>query len=141
MDGMAIHEKAHDGGGLIVQMVVEAVDRGIEADGSSLQVSVLAAFGQAVLQVAQFDDQAFDDRFQAALVGGLVVGLAGSSDGGGVHSKNPLRFGVTAVISRLDLLQLDLNSQQKERCTISSAQQRRLPLDETLERASRKVYL
>lgn len=44
-------------------MFVEAIDRGIDASGGGFQVGILAAFGEAVFQVAQFDDQAFDDRF------------------------------------------------------------------------------
>jgi hypothetical protein len=68
-------------GRLIGEVFVKAVDRGVDSGGGSLQMGVLAAFGQAMFQVAQFDDQAFDDRFQSA----LMVGLASGGDGGGVH--------------------------------------------------------
>jgi hypothetical protein len=65
------------------QMLIQTINSSINASGGGLQVGILAAFGEAMFQVAQFDDQAFDDRFQAA----LVVDLASSDDGGGVHGE------------------------------------------------------
>jgi len=74
------------------------------------------------------------DRSQATLAGSL----ASSGDGSGVHGGSPLRFGVTAVISRSSLLQLAPNSQQAGRCGEAIVQQRPVLLDETLERASNR---
>jgi hypothetical protein len=48
-------------------MVIQAVNRSIDASGSGLDVGVVQALSEAVFEVAQFDDQAFNDRSEATL--------------------------------------------------------------------------
>lgn len=82
-------------------------------------MGVLPACGEAVFEVAQFDDQALDASAQAA----LVEGGASRGDEGSFHGESPLQVETTAVISHSDLLQLAPISQQKQCCEASRMQQ------------------
>lgn len=50
------------------EVVIEAIDRGIQASGCSAKIRILESFGEAMLDVAQFDDQSLGGSPEATLV-------------------------------------------------------------------------
>ena len=60
-------------------MLIQTVDRGVNTCSCSLYISVLKTFGEAVFEIAQFNDEALSDSAQTS----LVEGGAGRGAGGG----------------------------------------------------------
>jgi hypothetical protein len=59
--------------GLAGQVLIQAINRGVNASGGSLHIGILQALGEAMLQIAQFNDETFRNGPKAA----LAIALAG----------------------------------------------------------------